>query len=90
MHAYGKAATSAVLTHLKRDLMHAIWLLLLDDEFMHAYEHGIVVRFADDVYRRVFPRFLTYAADYPEKYVSSMTLLPYNGSFEFQDSPCMY
>lgn len=34
---------------------------------MHAYEHGIVVRFADNVKRRVFPRFFTYAADYPEK-----------------------
>ncbi|KAJ8592983.1 hypothetical protein M405DRAFT_786759 [Rhizopogon salebrosus TDB-379] len=67
MRTYGKAVTSAVLTHLKRDLMHAIWLLLLDDEFMHAYEHGIVIRFADNVCRRVFPRFFTYAADYPEK-----------------------
>lgn len=47
--------------------MQAIWLFLLDEEFMHAYEHGIVVRFADNVKRRVFPRFFTYAADYPEK-----------------------
>ncbi len=48
--------------------MHAIWeQLLLDDDFMHAYEHGIVIKFADGISRRVFPRIFTYSADYPEK-----------------------
>lgn len=47
--------------------MHAIYLLLLDEEFMHAYEHGLVMKFADGIYRRVFPRLFTYSADYPEK-----------------------
>ncbi|PSS31923.1 hypothetical protein PHLCEN_2v2304 [Hermanssonia centrifuga] len=64
---FGKAATAAVLTHCKRELMHAIWLLLLDDDFMHAYEHGIVITFADGIARRVFPRIFTYSADYSEK-----------------------
>jgi len=41
--------------------------LLLDDEFMHAYEFGIVIEFADGILRRVFPRLFTYSADYPEK-----------------------
>ncbi|GLB33254.1 hypothetical protein LshimejAT787_0101380 [Lyophyllum shimeji] len=63
----GMAASAATLTHLKRELMHAIWLLLLDPEFMHAYVHGIVVKCADGVTRRLFPRFFTYSADYPEK-----------------------
>jgi len=49
--------------------MHKIWELLLDPEFLHAYEHGIVVKCADGIVRRVFPRFFTYSADYPEKYV---------------------
>ncbi|KZP03324.1 hypothetical protein FIBSPDRAFT_1055351 [Athelia psychrophila] len=48
--------------------MHAIWVLLLSDkEFMHAYKHGIVVECADGILRRLFPRLLTYSADYPEK-----------------------
>ncbi len=48
--------------------MHAIWeQLLLDEDFMHAYEHGIVIKFADGISRRVFPRIFTYSADYPEK-----------------------
>jgi hypothetical protein len=55
------------MTHLKRELIHAIYELLLDEEFMHAYEHGIVVKCADGIMRRIFPRFFTYAADYPEK-----------------------
>lgn len=41
---------------------------MLDDEFMFAYEHGIVLMFPDGVERLVFPRFFfTYSADYPEK-----------------------
>lgn len=47
--------------------MHAIWLLLLDADFMHAYEHGVVIMCGDGVVRRVFPRIFTYSADYPEK-----------------------
>jgi len=47
--------------------MQAIWTLLLDDEFMQAYEHGIVIECGDGIRRRVFPRFFTYSADTPEK-----------------------
>jgi hypothetical protein len=47
--------------------MQAIWLTLLDKDFMDAYEHGIVLEFPDGVKRRVFPRFFTYSADYLEK-----------------------
>lgn len=41
---------------------------MMDEEFMQAYFHGIVLDCADGVRRRVFPRFFTYSADYPEKY----------------------
>ena len=47
--------------------MHAVWELILDDEFLHAYEHGIVISCADGVSRRIYPRIFTYSADYPEK-----------------------
>lgn len=49
--------------------MQQIWLLLLDKEFMEAYEHGILIECADGVIRRLFPRIFTYSADYPEKCV---------------------
>ena len=42
---------------------------LMDDDFMEAYRHGIVLTCADGVKRRLFPRVFTYSADYPEKYV---------------------
>lgn len=51
--------------------MHAQWRILLDDEFVEAYEHGIVILCCDGILRRFYPRILTYSADYPEKYVSS-------------------
>lgn len=47
--------------------MHGIWRVLLGDSFVHAYRHGIVVMCYDGVKRRLYPRFFTYSADYPEK-----------------------
>ncbi|KAI5980895.1 hypothetical protein EDD15DRAFT_2380722 [Pisolithus albus] len=64
---FGTSATAAVLTHCKWEVMQAIWKFLLDDDFINAYEHGMVIEFPDGVSRRVFPRLLTYSADYPEK-----------------------
>ncbi|KAH7920816.1 hypothetical protein BV22DRAFT_1020578, partial [Leucogyrophana mollusca] len=64
---FGEGWTSDVHTHCKRELFHAIWKLLLDEDFMEAYRHGIVIRCGDGVIRRVFPRFFSYSADYPEK-----------------------
>jgi len=47
--------------------MHAVLRHLLDDEFVMAYKHGIIIKCADNVQRRVFPRIFTYSADYIEK-----------------------
>jgi hypothetical protein len=56
-----------MVKHCRRELMHQVWRLLLDEEFMEAYRHGIVLTCADGILRRVFPRIFTYSADYPEK-----------------------
>jgi hypothetical protein len=63
----GMAATAAMLTHLRRELVQAVWMLLMDDEFMQANIHGFLFKLVDGVFRMLFPRFLTYSADYPEK-----------------------
>ncbi|EIW52144.1 uncharacterized protein TRAVEDRAFT_24454 [Trametes versicolor FP-101664 SS1] len=65
------AATAAVLTFLKRELMQQIWLLLMDERFMYAYVHGLIIFCGDGIQRRMFIRFLLYAADYPEKIILS-------------------
>jgi hypothetical protein len=62
------------MAHCSRELTHEQWKLLLDDEFLHAYEHGTVVNCSDGVMRRFYPRIFTYSADYPEKYVSNSNL----------------
>ncbi|KAK7042827.1 GLOBIN domain-containing protein [Favolaschia claudopus] len=64
---FGVAVSADVWAHLKRELMHGIWDLLLCPEFIHAYVNGIVIKCYDGVERLVFPRFFTYGADYPEK-----------------------
>ncbi|KAG1852171.1 hypothetical protein F4604DRAFT_1933740 [Suillus subluteus] len=65
-NTFGKAATAQVLMHCRHELMQAIWLLLMDNDFMHAYEFGIVLECLDGIRRCIFPCFFTYSADYPE------------------------
>ena len=64
-----KKNNADLLAHCKHELFHAVWNILLDEEFLDAYKNGIVVKCSDGKYRRVFPRIFTYSADYPEKRV---------------------
>ena len=69
-HASGdKLPGSILFTHCHRELFHAQWKDLLDDEFLQAYKHGMVLVCGDNVKRRLFPWIFTYSADYPEKCV---------------------
>ncbi|KAG8794782.1 hypothetical protein FRC12_021705 [Ceratobasidium sp. 428] len=63
----GRPPSGSLLTFLRRELMHAVLHELLDAEFLPAWQHGIVIKCADGIWRRVFPRIFTYAADYPER-----------------------
>jgi hypothetical protein len=47
--------------------MHAVWTKILDDDFLHAYKYGIVIKCVDRIKRRIYPQFFSYSADYPEK-----------------------
>ncbi|KAJ3017812.1 hypothetical protein NUW54_g498 [Trametes sanguinea] len=53
--------------YMKRELIQQIWLLLLDDQFMYTYVHGLLLLHGDGLWCRLFLRFLMYAADYLEK-----------------------
>lgn len=66
-HTGGKGPNQALLTHCQRELLHAQWKALLDDDFLEAYEHGVVIECCDGIKRRFYLRIFTYAADYPEK-----------------------
>ncbi|KAF8505065.1 hypothetical protein JB92DRAFT_2737762, partial [Gautieria morchelliformis] len=63
----GKAGSGPLLTHCRREFIQAVWALLLDDDFIEAYKHGIVVMCADGIQRRIYLRLMTYSVDYPEK-----------------------
>jgi hypothetical protein len=67
IHASWKTQKRNIITHCRRELMHAIWKFLLDEDFVHAYNCGMVIKCADGVERRIYPRIFTYSADYPEK-----------------------
>jgi hypothetical protein len=59
------------LTFCAREFIHAQWEILLDEEFLEAWVHGITVECCDGIKRRFYPRFFTHSADYPEKFVFS-------------------
>ena len=75
MAIFGKSATKEMLTHLRRELIQSVWAIILDDEFMNAYAHGIPLQLSDGIVRCVFPRIFTYSADYPEKYVFMLSII---------------
>lgn len=63
----GKGPTSQFYTHCGREIFHEQMKTLIDDEFVYAWEHGVVIKCGDGVIRRFYPRIFTYSADYPEK-----------------------
>ena len=84
--AGGAPPSKPFMTHCFRELFHEQWKILLDDEFIEAWTHGIVIRCPDGIERRFYPRIFTYSADYPEKWVSSAL---HNLFWRFsQDSDC--
>ncbi len=66
----GKHPTADTITHCRRELMHKVLSLIFDQEFSAMHQDGIVIKCADGVMRRIFPRLFTYSADYPEKCVN--------------------
>ena len=59
--------------------MQSVWKIILSDEdFVHAYLYGMVIKCVDGIERRIYPRVFTYSADYPEKYILLYLLV---GSF---------
>ncbi|KAG2073803.1 hypothetical protein BDR04DRAFT_1009628, partial [Suillus decipiens] len=56
-------------THCHRELFHEQWKIMLDDKFLKAYKHSIVIHCYDGITQRFYPRIFTYSADYPEKVI---------------------
>jgi hypothetical protein len=73
MKEFGVPPPPDVITHCRRELFHEVIKLILEGKFAEAYKHGILIKFPDGITRRVFPRFYSYSADYPEKYVPNHT-----------------
>jgi hypothetical protein len=70
----GKGPNKILMAHCHREIFHEQWKILLDDEFLEAYEHGILLQCCDGITRRLYPRIFTYSADHPEK-LSSLVIV---------------
>jgi hypothetical protein len=73
-HIGGKGPRKPFLAHCRRECFHAQVEILIDDEFLEAWRHGIVIKCFDGIFRRFYPRIFTYSADYPEKSVYAVSL----------------
>jgi len=58
---FGKVAMVGILTYLRRELAHAIWRLLLDNDLMLYSTNGKAINFFNKIMRAMFPRFLFYS-----------------------------
>ncbi|KIK80032.1 hypothetical protein PAXRUDRAFT_36300 [Paxillus rubicundulus Ve08.2h10] len=67
----GMPPSDTLLTYYHRELFHAPWCILLDDEFFEAYQHSIVIACCDQIKHQVYPQIFTYSSDYLEKYGAS-------------------
>ena len=63
----GKEPDTTFTGHCQREMYHAQWSILLDEEFLEAYQHGMALQCCDEIWRRFYPRIFTYSADYKEK-----------------------
>ncbi len=61
--------------HCKRELIHAIFNLVLNDRFLDAYHHRFVVKCSNRQCHRLCPCIVMYSADYPEKCAHSIPVL---------------
>jgi hypothetical protein len=64
---FGQPASAKTLKQLRKDLFHAMWALLIDDVFVHAYVHGLIFKLFDHISQVGFPHFFFHSMDYPEK-----------------------
>ncbi|KAF6742517.1 hypothetical protein DFP72DRAFT_830415 [Ephemerocybe angulata] len=64
---FGIAFPEPLGTYLRRDLFQRVWGKILDPDFVDAYHNGFEFKCVDGTTRLLFPRILSYSADYPEK-----------------------
>jgi len=63
----GKGPNSTFLSHCHREMYYAQWSIILDNEFLEVYKHGMVVECCDGISHRFYPHIFTYSVDYKEK-----------------------
>ncbi|THU88480.1 hypothetical protein K435DRAFT_679706, partial [Dendrothele bispora CBS 962.96] len=66
-HEFGVYPNKEVFKFLKREIMQAVWNLLLDEELLNAYIHGLLLVCTDKLLQRLYPQFFSHSADYLER-----------------------
>ena len=64
---FATSATDPQMAHCQCELLYKAWKVLLDNDFIHMYLHGVIMDCVDGIRWWVYPHIFTYSADYPEK-----------------------
>lgn len=68
MKTYHRVPPSEVITHVKRELVHRVLMLMFGGRFSEAHERGIITECADRIARLWFPWLVCHSSDYPERF----------------------
>src|SRR5215472_13469008 len=63
----GKCPTDAFMTFCHHEFMHAKWKVVLDEDFIEAWKHSILIKCCDGISRRFYLCIFSHSGDYPEK-----------------------
>lgn len=63
----GRGPKKPFLAFCRCEFFHTQVEVLLNDDFLEAWHHGIVIQCFDGILCRFYPCVFTYSADYPEK-----------------------
>jgi hypothetical protein len=66
-HFGGKGPNNAFMAHCQREMYQAQWDIILKNEFLEAYAHGIVIDCCDGICYHFYLWIFTYSVDYCEK-----------------------
>ena len=62
-----KGPNPSFLAHRAREMYHAQWSIILNDEFLEAYKHRMLVKCYDQISHHFYPCIFTNSADYKKK-----------------------
>jgi len=63
----GNTLSGALMTHCHPEILHAQWQVLLNEDFINACQHGVVITWCNGVKHCFYSHIFTYSADFVDR-----------------------